>query len=84
MDESFELTKCRISSLVHEDLGKLVYVLYRGNKYTPRFVQLGDVDCLAELGAVESDAILYLMVQAEELYRLAQRECMQQSLKIYN
>jgi hypothetical protein len=82
-DETFGLTKCKIASLIHFDLGELTYRLYRGSVDGARWVEVDD-GVYTQEAACAPDAVLYLLIRPEILYLLAQRSLMQQDLKIYN
>jgi hypothetical protein len=80
-DEPFDLTQCKIDSLIGKDFGDLQYQLDGGPNFSPqRFCILGDGAILSAL-PLTSAATLYIMVTPQALYALARR-LPQRSLKI--
>lgn len=80
--EPFELTKCKISSLIENSIEDLDYILYRGRVFTQRFVVLTDEMVLNDM-ATESDAELFLMLKPEVMMKMY-RSSMNKDLKIYD
>ena len=79
-DEPFELTQCRIDSLIETNLGEMDYVLYLGRNFTKRFVTVTSDTVLYDL-ATEPDAELFLMIKPETMMRLYQNS-LNRDLKI--
>ena len=80
--EPFELTKCKIGSLIETSIEDLDYILYRGRAFTQRFEVLTDEMVLNDM-ATESDAELFLMLKPEVVMKMY-RSSMNKDLKIYD
>jgi hypothetical protein len=80
--ETFDMTKGRILSLMPESFGECGYVLYLGRMFTPRFCVVHDAMLLADIGR-EPDAVLYILVNPEDLQRLFMRG-RNAGVRIYN
>ena len=65
-DEPFELTQCRILSLIEEQIGHPRYILYLGKVIGPRFRFLRDNDTIYDL-AKSTDSVLFIMISPEYL-----------------
>ncbi|KAH0789168.1 Clan CA, family C19, ubiquitin hydrolase-like cysteine peptidase [Histomonas meleagridis] len=80
--EEFELTVCRIQSIIQPNLGELKFVLYMGQNKPQRFCVLDDSSILSNL-ATEQDAILFILVEPSVILQMIQR-ANQHDMKIYN
>ncbi|KAK8888299.1 hypothetical protein M9Y10_039365 [Tritrichomonas musculus] len=81
-DETFDLTKCRITSLIENDFGDLNFVLYTGKASTTRFIQCTDETNLFEVGD-QPDAMLYIIISLQAILQMY-KKLSNQGLKIYN
>ena len=81
-DEDFELTNCRIQSMIQNNFGDLRYVLYCGQRSKQRFIVLGNSTILYDV-AKEPDCILYIIISPSVLYQMASKSN-NHDMKIYN
>lgn len=82
-EETFDITMCRIQSMMTMELKDVTYVLYLGRESSYRFVTLTEDSVLSDIGRNE-DATLYIIIDVQDLFKYNREKLSTQELKIYN